>query len=242
MTAPPSTRRSQPAPTDQIVLVSTGTDPVRSLPVLRALEADIRVVRPAELAAAELTGRTVLVDVRDGADPVLDRLRDARRHGTGTVIAVTDSAGLPDVDPSWAVDDVVLDTAPRAELVARLRLRRGPRQLAPTTDRVAVGGLVVDRGEHVATLNGRAVPLTFREFCLLAHLVERVGQVVARDELMRTVWDRPGDVASRTIDVHVARLRRKLGPQQGGQLLTVRKVGYRLTRPTGPAATSSTAA
>ena len=192
------------------------------------------VIRPAELTTADVRGRTLLVDLRRETAQLLDRLSVAGRLGAATVIAVTDSRGLTAVDPRWDVDDLVLDTASRAELAARLRLRRQRPRPAPAPelpDRLVVGDLVIDRSEHQVTIDGRAVSLTFREHRLLAHLAGHVGRVVSRDELMRAVWERPDAAGTRTVDVHVARLRRKLGPRHGDLLHTVRKVGYRLSQP-----------
>jgi Transcriptional regulatory protein, C terminal len=86
--------------------------------------------------------------------------------------------------------------------------------------------IVVDRDRRLVTVAGETLDLTYREFELLAFLVEHPGRVFSRAQLLRTVWDQ-AEVGSRTVDVHVRRLRVKLG-SEAGRLTTVRNVGYRL--------------
>ncbi|GAA4986895.1 winged helix-turn-helix domain-containing protein [Kitasatospora paranensis] len=94
---------------------------------------------------------------------------------------------------------------------------------APTTG----SGVAVDRGRRTVTVDGRPLSLTYLEFELLAHLVGHPQQVFTRRQLMTVVWGQTayGDV--RTVDVHIARLRRKLGPVHRDGIVTVRQVGYR---------------
>ncbi|MFC5724952.1 winged helix-turn-helix domain-containing protein [Streptomyces gamaensis] len=86
--------------------------------------------------------------------------------------------------------------------------------------------LVVDLLRRTVSVAGRQIQLTFMEFELLAHLVARPRQVHTRGQLFRAVWNRPAVGGTRTIDVHIARLRGKLGPYHRGALTTVRGVGY----------------
>lgn len=121
------------------------------------------------------------------------------------------------------------------ELLARVEglLRRGARAAggaaaAPGgTDRF--GAVVVDHGRRTVTRNGRPVELSPREFDLLAALLGRRGAVVSRSDLLREVWGYASGAVSRTVDTHVAELRRKLeeDPAAPRHILTVRKIGYR---------------
>ncbi|OLR92893.1 hypothetical protein BJP25_18115 [Actinokineospora bangkokensis] len=99
---------------------------------------------------------------------------------------------------------------------------------------VVAGELALDLGARTARLGDRELGLTRREFDLLAHLVHRRGQVVGREELLARVWGRSG--SSRTVDVHVSWLRRKLGESARAPryLHTVRGVGFTLEPPTAP--------
>jgi phosphate regulon transcriptional regulator PhoB len=127
-----------------------------------------------------------------------------------------------------ADDYVVKPFSPR-ELVARIRavLRRA--RPAPGTAPVAVGHLTIDAAAHTVTVGGAAVALTRREFDLLRALVEARGRVLSREFLLDHVWGytAAGEIESRTVDVHVRRLRQKLGAE-GQRIGTVTGVGYRL--------------
>ncbi|WP_369355183.1 winged helix-turn-helix domain-containing protein [Streptomyces sp. cg2] len=89
-----------------------------------------------------------------------------------------------------------------------------------------VRGLVVDCGSRHVSLDGRQLDLTCMEFELLAHLVAHQHRVYSREQLMSLVWQQTPAGDLRTVDVHIARLRRKLGPGHRGLIRTVRMVGY----------------
>jgi DNA-binding response OmpR family regulator len=94
---------------------------------------------------------------------------------------------------------------------------------------------VVDAAQHRALVDGRDVGLVFREFELLAFLTARPGQAFTRTHLLASVWGKAYEGTSRTVDVHIHRLRRKLGPEYGQRLITMRHLGY-LYRPQVPTA------
>ncbi len=126
-------------------------------------------------------------------------------------------------------DDYVTKPFSPRELVARVRavLRRGARatpQQRPDGARLSAGHVELDLETRRARAGGTAVDLTTTEFDLLAHLMRRPGRVVPREELLEEVWGYPAGTATRTVDVHVAQLRAKLGP--AATLRTVRGVGY----------------
>ncbi|MFE4970396.1 winged helix-turn-helix domain-containing protein [Streptomyces sp. NPDC056660] len=93
--------------------------------------------------------------------------------------------------------------------------------------------VTVDSGQRTAQVDGRELDLTYLEFELLAHLVAHPNRVHTRDQLVTTVWGYGHVGDGRTVDVHVARLRRKLGAEHRGAIQTVRRVGYKYTPPTG---------
>ncbi|MGA5130068.1 winged helix-turn-helix domain-containing protein [Streptomyces olivoreticuli] len=101
---------------------------------------------------------------------------------------------------------------------------RSPRLTTPLP--VQSGALVIDRLQRTAVIGGRQLDLTYVEFELLAHLASRPRQVHTRHQLISAVWGRPPVGDARTIDVHIARLRRKFGPEHRATLTTVRNVGY----------------
>ena len=90
----------------------------------------------------------------------------------------------------------------------------------------------IDPGRRRVTLNGQEIVLTEREFDLALFLFRRRGRIVSRDSLLENVWNLPGDVATRTVDTHVSRLRKKLelGGEYGWRLSAVYQHGYRLER------------
>ncbi|MFF9203896.1 winged helix-turn-helix domain-containing protein [Streptomyces sp. NPDC014986] len=98
---------------------------------------------------------------------------------------------------------------------------------APPVQQTGDGGVRIDPARHAAELDGRELDLTYLEFGLLAHLVLHPHQVHSREQLMAGIWgyDHIGD--GRTVDVHIARLRRKLGRAHRHRIVTVRRVGYK---------------
>jgi DNA-binding response OmpR family regulator len=117
-----------------------------------------------------------------------------------------------------------------AELLARVRAHL--RHADTDVGRTKVGPLEVDTASRRAWFEGEEVELRAKEFDLLAALVVNAGRVVRRDELMREVWDEHWFGSTKTLDVHVAALRRKLGGDRTGpgSITTLRSVGYRLER------------
>ncbi|WP_016699950.1 response regulator transcription factor [Actinoalloteichus spitiensis] len=132
-------------------------------------------------------------------------------------------------------DDYVTKPFSAGQLDARIRavLRRGGEE-APS-QALTVGGLRVDARSREASLDGRPLDLTPREFDLLHYLAARAGAVVSKRELLIEVWQVPYGGADKTVDVHLSWLRRKLGEtaQQARYLHTIRGVGVKLAAPGG---------
>ena len=126
-------------------------------------------------------------------------------------------------------DDYMTKPFSQRELVARVHalLRRSERGAAEGEEsgRIELGDLVIDEASRRCSVAGREVELTRTEFDLLSHLARRPGTVFSRDELLRDVWNYADSAGERTVDSHVAGLRRKLG---GGVIRTARGVGYAL--------------
>ena len=128
-------------------------------------------------------------------------------------------------------DDYVVKPFSPKELVARVRavLRRAHPPAATGASVLRAGALMLDPGRHVATAAGEPLALTPKEFDLLQALMESAGRVLSREQLLARVWGyaHAEDIESRTVDVHVRRLRAKLGPE-GRRITTITGVGYRL--------------
>jgi DNA-binding response OmpR family regulator len=129
-------------------------------------------------------------------------------------------------------DDYLVKPFSARELLARMRavVRRARGQAGPSSQPVRVAGLVLDPRSLCATLDGRLLPLTAYEFALLKALAERAGQVLSREQLLDLARGNAEEAFDRSIDVHISRLRHKLGddPRQPRLLKTVRGAGYLL--------------
>ncbi|CAN5591500.1 two-component system response regulator GlnR [soil metagenome] len=181
----------------------------------------------------------VIVDGRRDLARARDLCRLLRAAGLGLpLVLVLTEGGLAAVDTAWQADEVVLDTAGPAEVEARLRLaagrRRGARREAGDDAPREIGGgdVVIDEAAYTAQVRGRQLDLTFKEFELLKYLAQHPGRVCTRGQLLREVWGQDYFGGTRTVDVHVRRLRAKLGPEHALLIGTVRQVGYRFVAPT----------
>ncbi|HEY3737450.1 MAG TPA: response regulator transcription factor [Jatrophihabitans sp.] len=150
------------------------------------------------------------------------------------VLAVLTEGGLIALSAEWTIDDIILDTAGPAELDARLRLAIERRAAAedPIPDHVDIGDLTIDETTYSAKLSGTPLDLTYKEFELLKFLAQHPGRVFTRSHLVQEVWGYDYFGGTRTVDVHVRRLRAKLGPEHEAMIGTVRNVGYKFVRPT----------
>jgi two-component system response regulator RegX3 len=179
-----------------------------------ALEADVPDVVLLDLRLPDLEG--------------LDVCRSIRARSDVPIIIVTARGDEPDrvVGLELGADDYVVKPFGLRELIARIRAvtRRG--RAAPTDGSVQVGELEVDPRARRVRLSGRELDLTPKEFDVLAMLARDPGAVVSRRNLLDEVWETSWYGSTKTIDVHVAALRRKLG--DAGWIETVRGVGFRL--------------
>jgi DNA-binding response OmpR family regulator len=192
--------------------------------------------------------RVVLLEALDRPDLAVAALRALRKEPrlehVGAIIAVR-ATQVARIEPSGGFDDFVLAPYVPAELYARIRLLEWRRSEFSTEERMKVGSIVIDRAAHEVLLDGASVTLTAKEFALLAYLAERRGKVVSREELLRRVWGARYEGGARTVDIHVRRLRAKLGAAL--PLATLRGSGYRLDtnvaarRPAAPSSSASPA-
>ena len=140
-------------------------------------------------------------------------------------IAVVTHHQLPEMPP--ALEDFVLPPIPPEEFVARVRQALWRRRGANPADLLVAGDLTLDRTSFQVLVGGQAVPLTYMEYQLLRYLMTHAGAVVTRDTLLNRVWGYDYYGGSRTVDVHIRRLRAKLGAVAARHIETVRHAGYR---------------
>ncbi|MEM6790655.1 MAG: response regulator transcription factor [Myxococcota bacterium] len=220
-----------------IAVVGHGPDLEReegAVQVLRGLGARVKTLDlwddPAWVApAAGETLRAVVVEAMDRPDLAAAALRALRREpafdGVAAMVAVT-APQVHRLNPEHGFDDFVLVPYLPAELYARVRNLEWRGGEFASDERIKIGPMVIDKGGHSVRVHDRPVPLTAREFGLLVHLCERRGRVVSRDEALSHVWGDRYDGGARTVDIHVRRLRKKLG--EGLPLLTLRGAGYKV--------------
>jgi DNA-binding response OmpR family regulator len=201
------------------------------LPALGLLAHQVRIL-PAEPTALvdAPPADAVLVDARRELAVAKSLCRVLRATGMSVpLMAVLTEGGLAALTAEWGVDDVLLDSAGPAEVEARLRLAMGRLQEGEDATEVTItsGDVTIDEATYSARVRGRLLDLTYKEFELLKYLAQHPGRVFTRAQLLQEVWGYDYYGGTRTVDVHVRRLRAKLGPEHEVLIGTVRNVGYR---------------
>ena len=196
--------------------VSTAANGSDALRAAREERPDVVVL---DLMLPGASGYEVLQELR--------RMAETRQVGVILLTSRRDEAdrirGL-----SLGADDYLTKPFSPAELALRVAalLRRLSAPAVEGGSTLTAGGITIDRSAHRVTLHGEELPLTATEYRLLLTLVERRGRVQSRPQLLETVWEAQPDIQTRTVDMHVQRLRTKLG--DAGRLIeTVRGFGYR---------------
>ncbi|MEU4243925.1 response regulator transcription factor [Actinoplanes sp. NPDC026619] len=206
------------------------------LPVLDLLPYAVQVASPGSWAEATKGPHValVLVDACGELSQARATCRLIRANGLNApLIALVREAGLASVAADWGVDDFILATAGPAEVATRLNMaveRRGL-QAATEQELIHIGDLTIDTHSYTTRLRGESLALTYKEFELLKFLAQQPGRVFSRDQLLREVWGYDYFGGTRTVDVHVRRLRAKLGPHCETMIGTVRQVGYKFVAP-----------
>ena len=221
-----------------LLLTNAMTPSATVLPALALLSHSVRVA-PAEASAliSAPPVDAVLVDARRDLIQARSLCRLLQTTGlTAPLLVILTEGGLIALTAEWGVDDVLLEGAGPAEVDARLRLAIGrtatifpPPEANPGI--VRAGELSIDEGTYTCRLRGRALELTFKEFELLKYLAQHPGRVFNRAQLLQEVWGYDYYGGTRTVDVHVRRLRAKLGVEHESLIGTVRHVGYKFVAP-----------
>ncbi len=170
----------------------------------------------------------LVVDYRDQSAPARSPLQDA--WSSALVIGLAAPSQISGIDPSIGLDDFMIEPVDPRECVARVEqaLWRHGRSVMRNT--IAAGDLLVDLANYQVFESGRPVTLTYKEYELLRFLMTHAGNVFTREQLLNRVWGYNYYGGSRTVDVHVRRLRSKLEPGSSEYIETVRNVGYRFSK------------
>lgn len=144
------------------------------------------------------------------------------------LIIILSEGGLAAMSLDWGSDDIILDSAGPAEIETRIKLAIGKAKEQQNSGSIQSSGVVIDEASYSAKVHGRPLDLTFKEFELLKFLTQHPGRVFSRDQLLSEVWGYDYFGGTRTVDVHVRRLRAKLGDLES-LIGTVRNVGYRFS-------------
>ena len=210
-------------------LLLTDVPVARALPALRVAGLDHKV-EPRSLAparVAQIAPLAVLVDAASDPSAGFAALLDLRAAPTNMpLVAVVAKGGLERHPWYEVADDILLRDCSEEELRVRLTMLRR-RSGGVGEDEIRLGPLVIDAAAYRATVDGRPLDLTYKEFELIRFLASHRGRVFTREDLLLRVWGYGFYGGTRTVDVHVRRLRSKLGPIDEHLIETVRGVGYR---------------
>ena len=211
----------------QLLILTSAVDG-DALPALGLLSHRVRSIpaQPAALITAPSVD-LILIDARQDLASAKSLCKILTTTGVNVpLVLVLTEGGLTAVSADWGVDDVILESAGPAEVDARIRLVIGRMVQEKTGSKIQASGVVIDEASYSAKVHGRPLDLTFKEFELLRFLATHPSRVFTREQLLSEVWGYDYFGGTRTVDVHVRRLRAKLGDLES-LIGTVRNVGYR---------------
>ncbi|MEE1296639.1 MAG: response regulator transcription factor [Bifidobacterium sp.] len=229
-----------------LTLMTFSPDPASVLPSLALLSHRVRVLPMDAASLVKMPENTILfLDARDDLATAKTLCRLVHASGLSTpIVLILTEGGFTVVNAEWGVTDVVVATASPAEVEGRLRLVSERGAFLPADARggasapdpqeeglIRSGDLVVDTNGYTANLRGIPIDLAYKEFELLKYLVQHPGRVFTRAQLLQEVWGYDYYGGTRTVDVHIRRLRAKLGGEYEHVIGTVRNVGYRFDPP-----------
>jgi two-component system, OmpR family, response regulator RegX3 len=213
-------------------------DPLREALDREGFDAGVATsAREALGAARSSSPDLVLLDIGLPDGSGLDVCRELRREAEVPIIMLTARGAEADrvAGLELGADDYIVKPFSAREVVARIRavLRRARADRTSGEGPIPIGELVLDASRHEAKLSGEPLELSRKEFELLRVLMEDAGSVITREALIEDVWDMNWFGSTKTLDVHISGLRRKLGddPKEPRYIHTVRGVGFRFSAP-----------
>lgn len=210
-------------------VASERVDPEDSFPALAGKRPAPEPVSYAEAPAhlARSLADVVLVDGRGRGDEAATLVRKLRSESDVSFLVVLSESDLANFDWHCGAGDFVVEGCPASELNARIEHLVNPLESEPA-EMIRRGEVTIDRSRFEVRARGEVLDLTFKEFELLVYLASRPGRVCSRRDLLTEVWAYDFFGGTRTVDVHIRRLRAKLGPS-AHLIETVRNVGYRFS-------------
>jgi DNA-binding response OmpR family regulator len=219
-----------------VLVLTNRTDGGKALlPALELLDHALAAA-PLDPVATAVPGScdVVLVDATSELATAAQTCRAVAAGDTDVpVVVVLNEGGLATLKHSWGFDDWLLADAPPSEVETRLRLAADRHTVSRRGGSASIGDLSINEETYIVRLRGQPLDLTYREFELLKFLAHNPRRVFTRTQLLQEVWGYDYFGGTRTVDVHIRRLRAKLGAEYESLIGTVRGVGYKLD-PGGP--------
>ncbi|RSX55477.1 transcriptional regulator [Bifidobacterium dolichotidis] len=226
-----------------LTLMTLAEDPASVLPSLALLSHRVRVLPMDAASIVKMPEDTILIlDARDDLATARTLCKLIPASGLLIpIVPVLTEGGFTVVNADWGVADVIVNTASPAEVEGRLKLvserdisalhRAHGNGDSGEDGTIRCGDLVVDTDGYTASMHSQPLDLAYKEFELLKYLVQHPGRVFTRAQLLQEVWGYDYYGGTRTVDVHIRRLRAKLGGEYEHLIGTVRNVGYRFDPP-----------
>ena len=198
--------------------------------VLSALNVDVAAgstVQLGKLLSAEVAPELVIFEARGNARSYLGQVVQQVEDLPAPLLLIVNEEELPSLQfPTTVASDFVMHGASVAECTARVKRLMTSQEEPASLDCISIDGLVINLATYQVTINGEPIDFTYLEYALLSFLAKHPGRTFSRDALLQRVWGFDYYGGSRTVDVHVRRIRSKLGPDLAERLETVRGVGY----------------
>ncbi|MFM1785079.1 MAG: hypothetical protein RLZZ108_103 [Actinomycetota bacterium] len=210
------------------LLVLTASADSEVLPALGLLAHKVRTIEasPANIVSAP-SHDLVFLDARRDLANAKSLARVMRTTGLSVpLIVVVTEGGLAAMSHEWGADDIILESAGPGEIDARIRLSLSRSKGESNDELISSAGVVIDEASFSVRVDGKPMDLTLIEFELLKYLMQHAGRVFSRAQLLSEVWGYGYAGETRTVDVHIRRLRAKLG-DRGGLIGTEYGRGYR---------------
>ena len=197
--------------------------------VLSALNVDVAAgstVQLGKLLSAEVAPELVIFEARGNARSYLGQVVQQVEDLPAPLLLIVNEEELPSLQfPTTVASDFVMHGASVAECTARVKRLMTSQEEPASLDCISVDGLVINLATYQVTINGEPIDFTYLEYALLSFLAKHPGRTFSRDALLQRVWGFDYYGGSRTVDVHVRRIRSKLGPDLAERLETVRGGG-----------------